>query len=770
MNKTVAYYNAHAKEYAASADAANMREVRGRFLNYLKPGQKILDAGCGSGRDALAFLEAGYETEAFDASEKLCGIASEKTGLEVWCQRFEELEGEAEYDGIWACASLLHVEREALPDVLRRLRKLLRPNGILYASFKLGSGTSIRDGRSFLDLSEEECRDCLKAAGFFIKEIFVTEDVRDDHTGECWVNAIAAIEGEIRRVDREPTRLVATKLYTTYQLCCSVFPTEGRTVHETFNKLVLYIIDWVRTRAGADEEAVEKLSPYPAPDYFAEFDLEEQSDIAFTEAFAVNTLYLPDERNWSLRISEPDNYAQYAGKDVSEIVQGRSFITNIAVREAAGHITLSYKCACKEPRTSTEDCEVFRPGFVKKICADADFSIREMPDTDPQLDRIEAHCIRVDSNYISNNLASGLILREDRQLPVLLFTGGFSLMNVPEDIAGSLTGFAHVFAVDEKQFTRLFKARLQNNEVKPGDVVLYRKGGDYEILEIGDSDNPREVIVPYVRLYPVRKNIDYRDTLFYREAREARINSAADTEDPKELREQIRAHQETIENQKVKIGQMAADVEVLEDLLREADKDLSRAERTSEDLREKLERVQADNEVLAERGGFFKKEGDTYRTLLKAVMNFPTRKEDVPGWVRANFGGQLILLKSAEDDLRKYNKPLNLKTLCSGLLYLNAYMLYKRGEITKEERDFYQLEKSWSIEKCGDRNIRSFSEYKVNLAELGLGKRTAYLDYHIKSGVKAEALVRIYFLMDEELDRIVIGHLPDHLRVLTYSH
>ena len=81
VNKTVAYYNAHAKEYAASADVADMREVRGRFLNYLKPGQKILDAGCGSGRDALAFLEAGYETEAFDASEKLCGIASEKTGL-----------------------------------------------------------------------------------------------------------------------------------------------------------------------------------------------------------------------------------------------------------------------------------------------------------------------------------------------------------------------------------------------------------------------------------------------------------------------------------------------------------------------------------------------------------------------------------------------------------------------------------------------------------------------------------------------------------------
>ena len=768
-NTTIPYYNAHAAAYAESADAADMRELRERFLKYLKPGQKILDAGCGSGRDALAFLEAGYEAEAFDASEELCKIASEKTGLKVSCRRFEELDGEAEFDGIWACASLLHVERDDLPDVLKRLRKLLKPNGVLYASFKLGSGSRTKDGRTFLDLNEEECRGFLKSAGFFIKEIFVTEDVREDHSGEKWVNAIAAIEGEIRKVEREPTKLVATKLYPTFQLVCHVFPAEGLTVHDVFNKLILYLVDWGRTRAEGDEEAAEKLAAYPEPAAYAGFDLAEQDNVAFTEAFAVNTLYLPDQKNWSLRISEPDNYAQYAGRDASEIVQGRSFITNIAVREAADSVTLAYKCACKEPRTSTKDCEVFRPAFVKTICRDADFSIRELADTDPQLDRIETHCIRVDSHAVANNLAQGLIFREDRQLPVLFFTGGFSLMNVPEDIAGSLTGFAHVFSVEESQFNRLFRARLKNSEVEPGDVVLYRKGADYEILELSDSDVPRDVIVPYVRLYPMRRNIDYRDTLFYREAREAGFANAADTEDPAELKEQNKAHLETIENQKIKIGQMAADEEVLQELLRLSDKDLTREQNAATDLRDKLDKLQADNEALEERGGFYKKECDTYRALLKTVMNFPTRKEDVPGWVRDNFSGELILHKRAENNLLNIKTGVSIRRICSGILYLAAYMRWCRGEITQEELDLYCFEAAWAIVPSGENNVNRFKEYKIDLTEYGI-KKKGLLDYHLKAGNKAGKLVRIYFMRCEELDRIIIGDLPGHLPIWSNVH
>ena len=188
---TIQYYNTHAAEFAAATENADMKAVRERFLKYLSPGRKILDAGCGSGRDTCAFMTAGYEVEAIDASEELCRIASEKTGIDVKCRRFEDLEGEAEYDGIWACASLLHVRRDDLPDVLTRFRRLLKPAGVLYASFKYGNEERIKGGRYFSDMDEGSCREMLRQAGFVIKELFITCDVREGRTGEKWVNAIA---------------------------------------------------------------------------------------------------------------------------------------------------------------------------------------------------------------------------------------------------------------------------------------------------------------------------------------------------------------------------------------------------------------------------------------------------------------------------------------------------------------------------------------------------------------------------------------------------
>lgn len=190
-NQTIQYYDENADAFIAGTENADMQECRVRFLQYLKPGQKILDAGCGSGRDVIAFREAGYEAEAFDASAEICRIASEKTGIDVKQLRFEELDGTGEYDGIWACASLLHVKPADLPDVLRRLYRLLKPGGILYASFKYGAGEREKKGRYFNDLTEEPLRKLLSETGFSIKELFVTQDVRAGRSQEKWLNAIA---------------------------------------------------------------------------------------------------------------------------------------------------------------------------------------------------------------------------------------------------------------------------------------------------------------------------------------------------------------------------------------------------------------------------------------------------------------------------------------------------------------------------------------------------------------------------------------------------
>lgn len=189
MNETIEYYNHNADSFFSGTINADMSDCRNRFLSYVNFKGKILDAGCGSGRDALAFQQVGYQVDAFDASTELCKKASELLGFPVACKRFEELTGNEEYDGIWACASLLHVKGEDLPDVMTRLQKMLKPNGILYASFKEGNFEREKGGRFFHDMTEQSCIDLFKQAGLQVLETFKSEDVRNDHT-EIWVNII----------------------------------------------------------------------------------------------------------------------------------------------------------------------------------------------------------------------------------------------------------------------------------------------------------------------------------------------------------------------------------------------------------------------------------------------------------------------------------------------------------------------------------------------------------------------------------------------------
>ncbi len=190
-NETIQYYDEHAAEFADATENADMEFCRDQFLKRIGPWARILDAGCGGGRDTQAFLDAGYKVEAFDASEKLCEIASAKTGIPVKHMRFEELEEEGRYHAIWACASLLHVKKADLPDVAARLYRALKPGGVLYASFKLGTEERDWYGRYYCDMTEESIRELYENAGFAVEEVFLTRDVRPDRT-EVWVNAIGA--------------------------------------------------------------------------------------------------------------------------------------------------------------------------------------------------------------------------------------------------------------------------------------------------------------------------------------------------------------------------------------------------------------------------------------------------------------------------------------------------------------------------------------------------------------------------------------------------
>ena len=195
MNKaeqTLAFYDRNTDAFVAGSRDVDLREIQTRFLACLPLHALILDFGCGSGRDTKAFLEAGYRVEAVDGSEKICAAASEYTGIPVRKMLFQELAERERYDGIWASASLLHLTKGELPEVLGRIERALKPGCVMYASFKYGEFEGLRDGRYYTDFTEETLKAFWEPATTMkIFDLWITEDVRPGRKEEKWINLLA---------------------------------------------------------------------------------------------------------------------------------------------------------------------------------------------------------------------------------------------------------------------------------------------------------------------------------------------------------------------------------------------------------------------------------------------------------------------------------------------------------------------------------------------------------------------------------------------------
>lgn len=200
MNQpTLDYYAQNANAFADSTLNIDMSEFYSAFLphlpsaaecpNGLKP--HILDAGCGSGRDALHFKNLGYKVTAFDACAELAEIASFHLEQSVYVKTFRQISDQNQYDGIWCCASLLHVAHAELPDRFTKLANALKPNGLLYVSFKYGEGERDINGRHFTDLTEQSLQALIdNEPQLRLQKVWQSEDQRPERKGELWLNGL----------------------------------------------------------------------------------------------------------------------------------------------------------------------------------------------------------------------------------------------------------------------------------------------------------------------------------------------------------------------------------------------------------------------------------------------------------------------------------------------------------------------------------------------------------------------------------------------------
>ena len=187
---TLDYYNRNARAFVEGSVNADMKEHYERFLIHVPEVGKILDLGCGSGRDTAYFRSLGYEVTPVDGSIEVCKLAEEKLRTPVRCLLFEDLDYQEEFDAVWACASLLHVDRQHMPEVMKRVENALREGGVLYASFKYGDEEVERNGRSFNNYNEESVKGLFDDS-WALLDLWISTDVRPGRGEEMWVNVIS---------------------------------------------------------------------------------------------------------------------------------------------------------------------------------------------------------------------------------------------------------------------------------------------------------------------------------------------------------------------------------------------------------------------------------------------------------------------------------------------------------------------------------------------------------------------------------------------------
>ena len=191
MNTTINYSTLNAKKFIENTQNADMHLTQDKFLQLLPESASILDFGCGSGRDTKYFLEKGYQVVATDGSAELCRLASSFTGIKVKEMLFQELDEIGVYDGIWACSSILHLPKQELLPVIRKMCIALKDNGVIYTSFKYSNFEGERNGRYFTDFTEDTFREFIKVIPeLMIEDQWITLDVRPGRGEEKWLNLI----------------------------------------------------------------------------------------------------------------------------------------------------------------------------------------------------------------------------------------------------------------------------------------------------------------------------------------------------------------------------------------------------------------------------------------------------------------------------------------------------------------------------------------------------------------------------------------------------
>ncbi|MBR3630892.1 MAG: hypothetical protein IKN55_10565 [Oscillospiraceae bacterium] len=626
-------------------------------------------------------------------------------------------------------------------------------------------------------------------------------------------------------MDYTTTKLLPTRSYPTYQFYAQATP-KALPFQDAFHICILEALRWLRSRLSAFDDLPTEIL-LPDPEDYAELQPDQLQSFTYMRGIAVDCVYAEKRRIWSFRITEPDAGANLGTTAERLPVIGRTFQTDIAFAVQDDCIEIGVRTLCSDPSDCDAPCEVFRPTVVKVLCQNPKLGVERCGirlDGQPFIIDSKAAVERLalmldDSTFdlplifvVESGYEETATVLPDLQkaAPLSAVSKGFGMSSVDtqydvnlsrvdikvthpkppvkvkktapepkltalpkekrikridfpsERMAKSMIGFAVVVVLSEKCLP--FLKNKCGITLSSGDIAVYCHGRESERYAYKtwskDSEGFLNTFRDSMRLSPKRSDYSFGAVEFLSKARLQELRERRhETSDLTEKCAIYRQEKEELKRQVRELSQQNADLRRSGEELRLTQKKLLAAQDDLADAEEQLRSLQA---LHQEREEAYRRSAELirfYREKADMTAEFPTVKDKICDWAEAHFYEDMLITPDAKTALRKYDTAFDLAVLCDGLLFLSAYARYRRGEFSADTLALFAERYSWEVQGCGKEALRIHKDdYTISV------DGTPYLlDLHIKYGVSAQSLVRVYFCWDEALRKLIIGYMPGHL-------
>ena len=598
----------------------------------------------------------------------------------------------------------------------------------------------------------------------------------------------------IKETVHTPVRLLKNRRYPTYQLYAV---TRSKKAPETVLIIaVLQTMQWLRERFR-DFEIPAEIDMPDASDY-EKVSLDNLKSFHIYDGYKVEVVWLPKEKNWTLQLTEPD-LGPSPGEIVPERlpVPGRLIETNIAYRISGNHMECGFRTVISEPEGTDAPCEIFRLSVIKYLARNPLVGLEQCY---PLVDEP----ILIDSSEKARQLTDWL-RNSARMLPAIIATEEESRQTLPSleelallpkqipgiqlpiqksvmpekkylsdisALARYKMGFAQYFKLPCNQISAFTKVSGLN--VACGDIVLWEPaafGGDVKIIAASrQTREPGQVaaeVENYALNYPKNKPFVFGNVLFLPQARQLESIHILELSESKSEILSASAEKERALKEQHRDELLERDQQLV--LVNEK---IERLKEHATELRNEKAQLKTEYEATIERLGKTIAERDSEITRMSFLDCRPKLPKEVIKWVEEQFAGKMIFHQKAID-LMDAVVPgeVDMKLLCDALEHLATdYRCSLLGEIDDVELGL----------RCSRKYGRPFEvvpltgpysvEYKIKYYVGYSGKPVeSPLDLHLRVGVSAENLIRIYFLYDKDKKLIVVGSLPKHLKTLNYK-